>query len=203
MKFFRTHLSATGGQRAFSLIELMMALGIGLVLGGTVILLLLQAAKEQRKGMVNATVEQKAYGLQANITACLRSASANQGITPDYSSGLLDASGNLLGYGTIFVFCPTNGGYLTGLIQYTRASGRVLYTPNVLTPSTQQLWMTNSQTAALTNLCFSTSFNPDGSKNSSLVNVRFQMDDRGYSQSNPTNNPASIYRSFSVQMRND
>ena len=56
---------------------------------------------------------------------------------------------------------------------------------------------------ALRSLCFSTSFNPDGSLNSSLVNVRFQMDDNGASRQNPINNPANIYRTFSIQMRSD
>jgi hypothetical protein len=63
--------------------------------------------------------------------------------------------------------------------------------------------MTNSPTVALTKLYFSTSFNLDGSQNNSLVNVVFQMNDNGFSQQSPINNPASIMRNFSVQMRND
>jgi hypothetical protein len=65
------------------------------------------------------------------------------------------------------------------------------------------LWMTNSAAAVLTELYFSTSFNLDGSQNNSLLNVVFQMNDNGFSRQNPTNNPASLFRNFSVQMRND
>jgi hypothetical protein len=71
-------------------------------------------------------------------------------------------------------------------------------------PTQQIVWMTNSPTIGLHRLFFNTfSPNPDGSLDSTLVNVCFQMDDNGYSQQNPINNPANIYRSFSVQMRGD
>jgi hypothetical protein len=79
----------------------------------------------------------------------------------------------------------------------------VVYTPDVSNPTKQIVWVSNSRTVALRELCFAPSFNPDGSLNSSLVNVRFQMDDNGYAQHNPINNPGNIYRSFSVQMRSD
>ncbi|MGA2175641.1 MAG: hypothetical protein ABSH38_11735 [Verrucomicrobiota bacterium] len=190
-------------QRAFTLAELMVAAGVGMGLAGTAVLLLLQSATEQRRGFADTTVEEEAHTLQANITACLRSMSATQGLTPNYSSGLYDGNGHLLGYQSVFIFNPTNGAYITGNISYNSSSGQVIYTPNVLAPSTQMLWMTNSASAVLTELYFSTSFNLDGSQNNSLVNVVFQMNDNGFSQENPTNNPASIFRNFSVQMRND
>jgi hypothetical protein len=44
---------------------------------------------------------------------------------------------------------------------------------------------------------------PDGSPDNSLINVSFQLDDNGASGQNQTNNPASICRTFSVQMRNN
>ena len=190
-------------RQAFTLVELAVASTISIVIGGTVVLLVFQSATEQRKGYADTAVEQEAYTLEANITSCLRSMSANQGATPNYATQVSDSSGNPLGYQSIVIFYPTNGGYITGSINYIPATGQVIYTPNVLTPTTQIVWMTNSTTTLLTNLLFSTSFNPDGSQNSSLVNVQFQMNDNGYSKQNPTNNPASLYRSFAVQMRND
>jgi prepilin-type N-terminal cleavage/methylation domain-containing protein len=189
-------------RRAFTLVEMLVATAVGSVLGGGMLLLLCQTATEQRYGLSDMTVEEKAYNLQANITACLRSMSANQGMTPDYSSGLYDGSGNLLGYQSVFIFYPTNGAYITGNIKYSASTGRVTYTTNILANTAQIVWMSNSPTAALTQFGLTASFNLDGSQNNSLVNVMFQMSDNGYSQQNPTNNPASIYRNFSVQMRN-
>jgi hypothetical protein len=203
MKTASTNITARISRGAFTLVEMMFALAVGMGLAGTVVLLLVQSATEQRNGYADTTVEEKAYTLQANLTTCLRSMSANQGLTPNYSTGFFDSRGNLLGYQSVFIFYPTNGGYTTASISYNSSSGQVIYTPNVLTPSTRMVWMTNSATAALTEMYFSTSFNMDGSQNNSLVNVVFQMNDNGFSQQSPINNPTSILRNFSVQMRND
>jgi prepilin-type N-terminal cleavage/methylation domain-containing protein len=201
MKTSSTNIATRISRRAFTLVELLVATALGSVLGGAVLLLLCQTATEQRYGLADMTVEEKAYILQANITACLRSMSANQGMTPDYSSGLYDANGNLLGYQSVFIFYPTNGTYITGNISYNSSSGQVAFTTNILDSLARMVWMSNSATAALTKFCLSSSFNLDGSKNNSLVNVLFQMNDNGFSQQNPVN-PTSIYRNFSVQMRN-
>jgi hypothetical protein len=203
MKTASTSMATRIARRAFTLAELLVATAVGSGLGGTVLLLLCQTATEQRCGFADMTVEEKAYILQADITACLRSMSANQGMTPDYSSGLYDTNGNLLGYQSVFVFYPTNGAYITANIHYNASSGQVAYTTNILDSSSQTVWMSNSPTAALTEFCFSGSFNLDGSQNNSLVNVFFQMNDNGFSQQNTLNNPTSLFRNFSVQMRND
>jgi len=204
MKTGSTDIAASIPRRAFTLIELMVATAVGIGLAGTVMLLLLQDATEQRNGYADTTVEQEAYTLQANITSCLRSMSASEGLTPSYSSGLYNTNGNLLGYQSVFLFYPTNGGYNTATITYNSSTGQVLYNPNVAASTTQAVvWMTNSATTALTEFYINTSFNLDGSQNNSLINVAFQMNDNGFSQQNANNNPASIFRNFSVQMRND
>jgi hypothetical protein len=196
-------MAARVSRRAFTLMELMAATAVGVGLAGTVMLLLVQTATEQKHGFADTTVEQAAYTLEANITTCLRSMSANMGITPNYASLLTDTNGNQLGYQSISMFYPTNGAYITASISYNASSGQVIYTPNVLSNTTQVVWMTNATVAALTEMYFSTSFNLDGSQNNSLVNVVFQMNDNGFSQQGRINNPTSILRNFSVQMRND
>jgi prepilin-type N-terminal cleavage/methylation domain-containing protein len=197
-----TNTSAGVSRHAFTLVELMVAMVIGLGLAGSTVLLLVQSATEQRSGFADTTVEEKAYTLQANITSCLRSMSANQGLTPVYSSGVNNTNGTLLGYQSVFVFYPTNGGYVTASISYNPSTGKVTYTPNVASPP-QVIWMTNGTSTELTEFYITTSFNPDGSQNNSLVNVVFQMNDNGFSQQGTINNPSSIFRNFSVQMRND
>jgi type II secretory pathway pseudopilin PulG len=203
MKKASANIAAPIPRQAFTLVELLVATAVGVGLAGTVVLLLLQAATEQRDGFADTTVEEQAYTLQANITSCLRGMSANQGLTPNYSSAHYNTNGNLLGYQSVFVFCPTNGGYVTANISYNPSTGQVIYTPNITTPSIQTQWMTSNAAAVITELCFSTSWNLDGSQDGSLVNVLLQMNDNGFSQQNPVNNPASLYRNFSVQMRND
>jgi hypothetical protein len=203
MKTVSIRVAAPLYRRAFTLVELLVAATVGVGLAGTVVLLLLQSATEQRNGFADTTVEEAAYVLQANITACLRSMSANQGLTPNYSSALYNTNGILLGYQSVFVFSPTNGGYTTASISFNPSTGQVIYTPDITNPSVQTQWITNNASAAVTQLSFTTSLNMDGSLDASLVNVILQMNDNGFSQQNPANNPASIYRNFSVQMRND
>jgi prepilin-type N-terminal cleavage/methylation domain-containing protein len=203
MKTVSINMAARISRRAYTLVELLIATAVGSVIGGTVLLLLCQTATEQRKGLADMTVEEQAYKLEANITACLRSMSANQGMFPDNSSEIYDNNGNPLGYQSVDVFYPNNGAYIAGNISYNSATGQVTYTTNIANASAPIVWMSNSATAALTGFCLSYSWNLDGSKNSSLVNVFFQMNDNGFSQQSRNNNLASIYRNFSVQMRND
>src|SRR5580704_9361658 len=198
MKAASTTTAYGWSRRGFTLVELMVATTVGIGLCGTVVLMFVQSATEQRNGFADMTVEQAAYSLEANITSCLRSMSATEGLTPNYSSGLLDSGGNLLGYQSVFVFYPSNGTYIMGSISYDTSSGRVLYTSNTMAASSGTIWMTNSSSVALTELYFTTSYNLDGSQNNSLVNVVFQMNDNGFSQQSVINNPTSIMRNFSV-----
>ena len=192
-------------RRGFTLIEVMVAGFIGCILAVGVIELLLQASAEQRRGLSDATVEQKAYMLQSEITSCLRSSSATQGLQPIWSSAVdYPGTTNVMGYTSVDVFAPNgSGGWITGQITFNPTNGLVLYTTNTLIPATQIVWMTNSATMLLTNLVFSPSQTLVGAEYYSLVNVQFQMNDNGYSNQNPTNNIACVFRNFSVQMRND
>lgn len=195
--------SAKKARRAFTLPELMIAMVASLAITGTVFMLLVDTVYEQRNGLADTNVEEKAYLLRANITKVLRSMSANQGISGDGLTAVLDSNGNRLGFTSIEFWSPTNGDYVMGTISYDTNSGAVVYTPNAANPSVQTVWMTNSTTKVLTQLLFNTSQNLDSSENNSLVNVTFAMNDNGFSQQGSVNNPTYIYRSFSVQLRND
>jgi hypothetical protein len=199
MKIFSTKSHRAG----YTLIELMFAITAALTVTGAIVLLMVQAGIEQCKGLASATVEQKAYTLESQIINTLRMMSANQGFTPDYGTAVTDSGGNTLGYKSIVLFAPTNGNYLTGRIQYDPTSGAVTYIPNVTSPATQSVWATNAVNSRLTKMYFSQSFNLDGSLNSSLVRVTFAMDDNGISMQATNINPASVQRSFAVQLRND
>lgn len=201
MKLFPSSTAKVNSRQGFTLVELMVSTGISVLLGGSVILLLVQAATEQRNGYAANTVEEQAYILESQITGCIRCMSANQGLTTIGSSAVV-TNGITNGYSSVVLFYPTNGGYTTATITYTSSNGQVVYVPDT-SSSTQFVWMTNNASAALTTLYFSGSQNLDGSKNSSLVNVTFEMTDNGFSQHSSTNNPANVFRTFSVQMRND
>lgn len=188
----------------FTLPEVMVSSCIGAGIGGTMIFLLLQGAVEQRLGLAGATVEQQAYTLQSSILGCLRGMSANQGLSPDLTSAVNDSNGNLLGYRSVFFFnARPDGSYTREQISVSAAMDQVAYIPDVTVPTHSIVWFKNSTNVALRQLCFNTSFNPDGSLNSSLVNVQFLMDDNGASRQPTNRNSTSIYRTFSVRLRGD
>jgi len=188
-----------------TLVELMIASSIGLILAGSVVLLLIQAAKEQRHGFSDTTVEERAYTLQANIINVLRGSSAGRGVTLVSTTAVVNSVGTTVGYNSIYVFQPNTNGtsFTTGQITVNPANGSVIYVPDITVPASQVVWMTNSAGVVLRQLYFSNNVNLDGSKNNSLVSTTFLMDDNGFSGQNSTNNIANIQRSFVVQMRCD
>ncbi len=173
MKPFKIILSSQTQRRGFTLIELMVAMSVGLVLAGTVVMLLFQASREQRRGYAATTVEENAHNLQARITSCLRGMSSNFGITPDVSTPVTNISGNVVGYAAIIAFKPNaNGTYTSQRLSFNASSGNFSYTPNYLTaPTTQIVWMTSGQKVVLRRLFFSNALNSDLSQNNSLINV--------------------------------
>ena len=191
MKF----LPAKKSPRGFTLIELLFSISIGLVEAGSVVYLLYQTAREQRKGLVNFTVEERALLLEANVNSVVRSWSASQTIN---FSGQALVGTNVVGSQSIIGYNGT-----PAQIQFVPATGAVIYMPNTTIPAVQTVWFTNNATCRVTNLYFNASLNLDGSANNSLLQVNFTMDDNGFSQANPTNNPASVNRNFCIQLRND
>ena len=205
MRTVSTRFSTEVRRGGFTVTELMVAFGVGLPLAGAVVLLLLQASFEQRRGFADSTVEQSAYVLQSRITSCLRSMSCGGAFAPVDSTVVYDTDNTLLGYQTVSVFHanPTNGSLTRAQISFNPSSGQVTYTPDMSAPGSQIVWMTSGSTVALRQLCFITYQNFDTSLNNSLVTVLFEMDDNGHSQQGTTNNLADICRSFSIQMRSD
>lgn len=204
MKPAFSNLRRKHGTSGFTLVELMVAMSIGLILAGTVVLLLIQAATEQRHGYSDATVEESAYTLQANIMSVLRGSSSGRGVTTVSTTAVVVA-GVTVGYNSIYVFKPNADGtsFTTSQITANPADGSVVYVPDTATPANKVVWMTNRTSVVLRQLYFHVGANPDGSQNNSLINTKFQMDDNGFSGQNSTNGVPSIQRDFVVQMRCD
>ncbi len=191
--------------RGFTLPEVLVAGSIGVIITGFIMTLLLDSGAEARMGLGVATVEDQAYYIEGQLTKNLRSMSANQGITPDRSTMCYAANGAFLGYQGVYAFqILTNGTTVTEHIFFDPTHGTVTCVTNTAAvASSTVLWFTNSPNCVVSNLWFNTSANLDGSDNASLVNVVLEMNDNGYAEQNTTNNCATIYRSFAVQLRGD
>ena len=80
MKLASVNAGGRACRRAFTLVELMVAMSVGVILAGTVVLLLIQAGSEEQRGYADSTVEERAYILQADVTSCLRGMSSGYGM---------------------------------------------------------------------------------------------------------------------------
>ena len=205
MKLSSVNAGGRTCRQAFTLVELMVAMSVGVILAGTVVLLLVQAGTEEQRGYADSTIEERAYILQADVTTCLRGMSCGYGATISSTNQELNATNGVAGYTKIYVFQPNAAGnaFTTGMINADLVTGAVVYTPNILVPGTTNVWLINSPNVRLDKFYFNTYPNLDGSQNNSLVYVTFQVDDNGYSRQNINNNVANIQRSFAVQMRCD
>ena len=174
----------------FTLIEMLVASSIATLLGGVILLLLLQSAREGRRGFADATVEEAVAGLQSQILAHLRITSANEGVIFASPSSVIFARGPAPDY-------PREQ------ITFNAGTGQVLYYSNRNTSTSQVVLHQNKPNVVLRQLGFSPSIKPDGTTNCALINVLINMDDNGASGRPAGGNPASIWRTFSVEMRNN
>src|SRR4051812_5556364 len=91
----------SGSSRGFTLTELMVAMVVGLMIAGCMMFLLIQSAKEQYRSVADATVEEAAGDLEAQIIRCLRGMSATEGVV--YSSPATNAGAIYSGYQRVVV----------------------------------------------------------------------------------------------------
>lgn len=191
-------------RRGFTLVELLIASSVAMLIGGTTMLMLIESAKENRRGLADSTVEQAAGALQQKIIQQLRSMSASEGVA--FSSPVTSGSGTLLGYKSIIVAQGQYPDYPRQQISFNPTTKQVVYNSNLSsTNATVNLARGNSN-AVVRQLRFSPSLKSDSTVDNALVNVSIEMDDNGFSRragSSYLDNPAYVRRTFSVRMRNN
>jgi hypothetical protein len=201
MKTF-SPLRGSGARRGFTLVELVVASGVGMLIAGGGMLLLVEASKETYRGMADATVEQAASDLESRIFRCLRSMSASEGVV--YTTPGSVGPGGYQGYQRIIVARGPTPDYPREELRFDASAAQAVYLPNRSISSTSQLFMNSrSNVVVLRNLCFFPSFKQDGTPDNSLVNVVVEVDDAGYARRSGSVNPARIQRTFAVKMRNN
>lgn len=190
--------------RGFTMVELLVASSVAALVAGTAMLLLIQSAKENRRGVADATVEQVSSDLQNKIIQYLRVMSASEGVV--FSSPATNPSGTLLGYQSIIVARGPAPDYPRQQISFNPGTGRVLYKSNLSSTNAAAILVQTNSRAVVRVLSFTPSLKTDGTPDNALVNVLIKMDDNGSSGrfgSSRSNNPANVWRSFAVKMRNN
>ena len=195
---YQRRSSALG--RGFTLIELMVAVSVGTMVIAGPMLLLLESAREQRRGLADATVEQAAGKLQSQLVGYLRPMSANESVI--FSAPATNSAGAIIGFTSIIMAAGPAPDYPRQQITFDAADGKVMYYLDRSLPNTAILIVQNQSNMVVRQVCFSPSLKMDGTPDNALINVLIQLDDNGSSGRTVTPNPASIWRTFSVRMRN-
>ena len=169
--------------------EVLVASSIAILLVAVTLMLLLQSAREGRRGFADATVEEAVAGLQSQLLAHLRVTSATEGVIFAGPSSIIFARGPAPDY-------PREQ------ITFNSGTGQVLYYVNRTMLANPLVLHQNRTNVTLRQLGFSPSIKPDGTTNCALINVIINMDDNGSAGRRGSGNPASVWRTFSIEMRN-
>jgi len=183
----------------FTLVELMVALCVGGFVTGAGLLLLLESARESRRGVADAALEAAVNNVQARVIGCLRPMSADEGVI--FADPLSDADGVFLGFQRIIIARGPAPDHPREELRFEAATGRVVYDPNRSLAGNEVILGQSSPREVLRRVSFWPSLKKDGTPDNALVNVAIVADDNG-SSGRPLPNSANVWRSFSVRMRN-
>jgi prepilin-type N-terminal cleavage/methylation domain-containing protein len=185
--------------RGFTLVEVMVASGLASLVTGAGLLLLLESARESRRGFADATLESKVNEVQTRIIGCLRPMSADEGVI--FADPLTDQEGALLGFRRIIVARGPAPDHPREELRFESAGGRAVHDPNRAVAGNEVTLGQSTAGAVVRRVSFWPSLKKDGTPDNSLINVSITADDNG-SSGRPLPNAANVWRTFTVRMRN-
>ncbi|MCS7089262.1 MAG: hypothetical protein RMN51_05880 [Verrucomicrobiota bacterium] len=186
---------------AYTLVELMVAISIGILLAGGGVFLLVEAVRENLRSVADARVEQEAAELQARLLRLLREMSSFEGavyVLPVSGTGTIGTAYN----GLIVARGPAPD-FPRAELRFDATSRRVWFRENRLNATTETvLFESRPGRVVLRQLTFAPTVKADNTTDNSLVRVYFEMDDDGFGRRRATANTSRVFRTFSVKMRN-
>jgi len=191
------------GCRGFTLVEVLVAGALGVLVTGILMGLVVQVAKEQRRGVVDACLQNEADILEEKVVRLFREMSASETVilnnpvttgSPLYRQAVMARGG-----------MPT---WPRQQLTYDPAALTLKYDPNRTVSADEVTWFPRPGVASLIklrNMYFFTSVKLDGASDSSALNVYLEFDDDGWAgRKNPngTAKRSQVTRHFTVKMRN-
>lgn len=183
----------------FTLVELLVASGVGALVTGASLLLLLESARESRRGFADATLESAVNGVQTRIVGCLRPMSADEGVI--FADPMNNSDGVLLGFRRVIMARGPAPDFPREELRFDTSTGQAIYDPNRSLNGNEVVIGDSTPRAVIRRVCFWPSLKKDGTPDNSLINVAIVADDNGTS-GRPLPNPANVWRTFTVRMRN-
>lgn len=197
----RRSCGARSERRAFTLVELLVGASLGVLLTGFMMGMVIQVVKEQRRELVDATLQYKADDLEEKLARLIRSMSANETII----LGDPLSSGSPF-YRRIIVAMGQTPTYARQQLIYDPTAMTLTQDPDITMSSNEILLFKSTPMAKLRNMYFFTSVKSDGVADSSALNIYLQFDDDGFAgRKNPngTLKRSQVTRYFTVKMRNN
>lgn len=184
-----------------TLVELMVALSIGVVLAGGGVFLLIEAARENLRTVADATVEHEAALLQARLTRLLREMSCAEGAV--YFLPAATVFDMPTAYHGLIVARGPSPDFPRAELRYDTANGRLWFRENRASASTEvTLFENRPGRVLLRQVQWAPGIKADGSTDSTVIRIFFRMDDDGFGRRPSDVNSSQVFRSFAVKMRN-
>jgi Tfp pilus assembly protein PilE len=191
-------------QTGATLIELIVSSAVGVLVISTLLMLVVQVAKEQRRGLVDTTLQQQAGILEDKITRLVRSMSASETILLAEPI----ATGSPF-YRRVVMARGQTPTYPREELIYDVAAGKVTHDPDRSVSGNELALFAPTGKASmmvLRNLYFFSSVKLDGSPDSSVLNVFMEFDDNSFAgrkDASGSLKKTRVLRTFSVKMRNN
>jgi len=183
-----------------TLVEVLFAAAIGVGVLSSLMMLILEVVKEQRKTLADATLQQAAGNLQDQLTRAIRDMSENESVI--FGDKTVENGADV--YRKIIVAKGQTPDYPREEIAFKTPDNTVVYDPNRAVPGDETYFFKTNAVVAVRKLFFYPSMKPGGVPDSSTLNIWLEMDDCGASGRRlgdgfKTN---TILRTFTVKMRN-
>ncbi len=184
-----------------AIVEMVLASAVGVLVLGALLTLVMEVAKEQRRGLVDSSLEMKANLLEDKVNRVLRPMSSGESVvTADPT-----ATGSVF-FRRIIIARGQTPAYPREELVYDPVNCRLVHDPNRAAAGDENILMQGTNSVVLRNAYFFLSAKADGSLDSSAVNVFLQFDDDFTAmRRNPDRSlrRTQVTRVFTVKMRNN
>ena len=187
-------------KRAYTLVEIVVSMGIGVLVLGFFGVTILTTAYEQRQALVQASLETEVCLVSDKLAGLLRSMSSTESVVfTDVVPGKTGC------YRTIIVAQGEIASYPREVISFNASTNTVTHDPNRNSAGDVRVLSLPTSTTVLRELYFYPSCASDGRSDSTTLNVFLQLDDNGSGgrrNTDGTQKRITVTRSFAIKMRN-
>ncbi len=179
MRFYSSSSSSPVGRRrrllGMTLVEVMMASALSGLALGALLVLVAQTAKEQRRGVVDASLQQQAGALEDKLVRLVRSMSATEStlLADPIQPGSPMCRRVIMGRGPVPAFPREE-------LSYDPTTFTLVYEPNRAVPGNKTTLFKPKDMVVLRGMYFFAAMKNDGSPDNSLLNVWMEFDDDGH-----------------------